>query len=51
MDATKAVRFGEENTVTVRITITNLSELGTGGIVAPVMFWTPKNPDLFPVKK
>ncbi len=39
--ATDAVRFGEVNTVSVKVTNDRLAELGTGGIVAPVMFWSP----------
>jgi len=41
MPATKSVKFGEDNWVVVRIQNKGLSELGTGGIVAPVMFWSP----------
>jgi hypothetical protein len=44
LDATKAVVFGAENWVVVRIVNKSLDELGTGGIVAPVMFWTPNDP-------
>ncbi len=46
--ATSAVRFGEPNTVSVKITNDSLAELGTGGIVAPVMFWSPHDPDWKP---
>lgn len=44
VDATAALRFGpdESNTVTVRVVNDRLSELGTGGITAPVMFWSPR---------
>jgi len=42
MDATAAVRPGEENLVAVRVRNAKLNEIGTGGIVAPVFFWTPK---------
>jgi hypothetical protein len=44
VDATAALRFGpdEPNTVTVRVVNDRLSELGTGGITAPVMFWSPR---------
>jgi len=42
MDATDAVAFGEENVVVVKITNERLNELGTGGITAPVIFYTPK---------
>ena len=44
MLATEAIRFGEKNTVSVKITNDRLAELGTGGIVAPVMFWSPHDP-------
>ena len=44
LDASQAVKFGGENWVVVRITNKNLDELGTGGIVAPVMLWTPNDP-------
>lgn len=42
LDATGAVRFGEPNTMAVRIENRRLNEIGTGGITAPVMFWSPK---------
>ncbi|MBT3381804.1 MAG: DUF4838 domain-containing protein [Lentisphaerae bacterium] len=42
MDATEAARPGAENTIAVKITNLQLNEVGTGGIVAPVMFWTPR---------
>ncbi len=48
LDATGAVKFGEENWVVVRIVNKALNELGTGGIVAPVMFWTPNDPSWKP---
>jgi len=41
-DVTKAVRFGAMNSLVVKIANHQLNELGTGGIVAPVMFWSPK---------
>ncbi len=46
--ATEAVRFGEANTVSVKVTNDRLAELGTGGIVAPVMFWSPHDPEWKP---
>ncbi len=46
--ATSAIRFGEENTVSVKVTNDRLAELGTGGLVAPVMFWSPIDPDWKP---
>lgn len=45
LPATKAIRPGETNWVAVRIEKEGLAELGTGGIVAPVMFWSPKSSD------
>ncbi len=46
--ATDAVRFGEENTVAVKVKKTRLAELGTGGIISPVMFWSPHDEDWTP---
>lgn len=46
--ATEAVRFGEENTVAVKVTNDRLAELGTGGIISPVMFWSPHDADWTP---
>ncbi len=40
-DATEAIRFGGANVVTVRAVRPRISELGTGGIVGPVMFYVP----------
>jgi len=42
-DVTDAVQPGKPNVVVVRVTNTKLNELGTGGITAPVFFWTPKD--------
>ena len=50
MPASKAVRFGEENWVAMRVTNDKLGELGTGGIMGPVMFWSPKDSDWKPGK-
>ncbi len=44
LDATDAVKFGEDNWVVTRVVNRALNELGTGGIVAPVMFWSPNDP-------
>jgi len=41
-DATPHARFGEHNTVAVKITNLQQNEVGTGGITGPVMFWSPK---------
>lgn len=48
MPATHAVRYGEENWIVVRIENRTLAELGTGGIMAPVMFWSPRDPEWKP---
>lgn len=44
MDVTDALEFGNRNpnVITVKITNKGLDELGTGGILAPVMLWSPK---------
>ena len=42
MDASAVVRPGEVNLLVVRVRNTKLNELGTGGITAPVFFWSPK---------
>lgn len=42
LDATPAIRCGTPNTIAVRIENHRVNEIGTGGIVAPVMFWSPK---------
>ena len=41
LDATEAVRPGERNVVAVRVRRNNVNELGTGGILGPVMFYAP----------
>jgi len=41
LDATEAVRAGKPNTVVVCISNETLNELGTGGILGPVMFYLP----------
>jgi Domain of unknown function (DUF4838)/Glycosyl hydrolases family 2, sugar binding domain len=41
-DVTGLIRPGEKNTIAVKITNKQLNELGTGGITAPVMIWSPK---------
>lgn len=49
MPATAAIRHGRENWVTVKIEPrSHLAELGTGGIIAPVMFWSPHDPEWRP---
>lgn len=40
-DATAAIRFGAPNVVSVRAVRPRTNELGTGGIVGPVMFYAP----------
>ncbi len=47
-DGASALNFGGENWVVVRIENKSLAELGTGGILAPVMFWSPTDPDWTP---
>jgi hypothetical protein len=42
LEATETVRFGEMNFLAVKVTNVELNELGTGGITAPVMFWSPR---------
>jgi len=39
LDATAAIRYGQANAVAVKITNARMNEVGTGGIVSPVMFW------------
>jgi len=41
LDATQAVRAGQENVVTVCVANKRVDELGTGGIMAPAMFYSP----------
>lgn len=48
MPTGNAIKFGEENWVVVKIENDSLSELGTGGILGPVMFWSPNDPDWDP---
>jgi len=43
-NATKAIHFDRPNTVVVQVKNENLDELGTGGLVGPVMLWTPNDP-------
>jgi hypothetical protein len=35
------VKPGQENVVALRVTNKKLNEVGTGGITAPVFFWSP----------
>ena len=42
LEATDALRPGGTNTVVVRILKEELNEIGTGGIRAPVMLWSPR---------
>jgi len=39
---TDLVRFEPANTIAVKIINRRLNEIGTGGITAPVMFWSPR---------
>lgn len=45
MDATKAVRAGEKNVVVVSVINDVVNELGTGGIVAPLLLYAPAKGD------
>ena len=40
-DATEALRLGERNVMAVRVRRNKVNELGTGGIMGPVMFYAP----------
>ena len=42
-DATEAAIPGQENLVAARLWRESISALGAGGIMAPVMFWSPKS--------
>jgi hypothetical protein len=41
MDATDAVRAGAKNVLTICVANDAVNELGTGGIVAPVLLYAP----------
>ncbi len=41
MDATDAIRAGESNVIVVGVLNERVNELGTGGIVAPVILYAP----------
>ena len=41
LDATDAIRTSKPNVVAVRVRNATLDELGTGGILAPVIFYSP----------
>jgi hypothetical protein len=43
VDATPAVKAGEDNVVVVRVMNERVDELGTGGITAPAFFYLPKD--------
>jgi hypothetical protein len=45
LDATAALRPGQDNLVVVRVLNDRLDELGTGGITAPAMFYAPAEGD------
>ncbi len=47
-DGSSALNFGGDNWVVVQIENKSLSEIGTGGILAPVMFWAPTDPEWNP---
>lgn len=48
LDATNALKPGEENIFIILLTNDKLNELGTGGITGPVMIWSPKDPNAKP---
>lgn len=48
LDITDAIKPGKTNTVVVRIANEVLNELGTGGIVGPVMIYAPGDPEAKP---
>lgn len=48
LDAANAVKPGAENVFIILITNDKLNELGTGGIIGPVMIWSPKDPGAKP---
>jgi hypothetical protein len=48
LEATNALKAGEENIVCIMVTNDKLNELGTGGIVGPVMIWSPADPNAQP---
>ncbi len=48
MDPTDALNYGGENWVVVKVINDRLGELGTGGILAPAMLWSPHDPDWKP---
>ncbi|MBI4026311.1 MAG: hypothetical protein HY360_15105 [Verrucomicrobia bacterium] len=41
-EVSQALRFGQGNTIAVKVENKVLDEIGTSGIVAPVMFWSPR---------
>jgi hypothetical protein len=41
LDATAAVKPGAENTVVICVCNEQLNEVGTGGLMGPVMFYLP----------
>ncbi len=48
LDITSAVKPGQTNTVVVRLANEVLNEVGTGGIIGPVMIYAPGDPDAKP---
>lgn len=48
LDATNALKPGKENLFVILITNDKLNELGTGGIIGPVMIWSPKDSNAKP---
>ncbi len=48
LDGESVLNFGGENWVVIKVVRDRLNELGTGGVMAPVMFWSPCDPDWMP---
>ncbi len=43
-DGESVLNFGEENWVVIKVVRDRLAEIGTGGLMGPVMFWAPEDP-------
>ena len=43
-DADETLKFGQSNTIVVKVTNGRLNELGTGGLTMPAMLWARKSP-------
>lgn len=49
MNASPALLPGQDNTLVIKVDSTRLAEMGVGGLTAPVMLWTPHDPQWHPV--